>query len=187
MTLVALATDLPARINVAHAVCAKAMTAAVRHATRAGELLLRAKAKVGHGQWQKWQRDNLKFSPRTAQLYMYFASLTVEKRNAVADLPLRTAVLRLRRDARNEENQERLRIGRTSAPERAPATVPRDVPVIVEPVKPMTAAEIVDDFLGYVIAEAKREGFAEDDFIDGLCRWFGLVRPLPQLPQLSPL
>jgi hypothetical protein len=43
MTLVALATDLPARINVAHAVCAKAMTAAVRHATRAGELLLRAK------------------------------------------------------------------------------------------------------------------------------------------------
>jgi hypothetical protein len=92
-------------------------------------------------------------------------------------LPLRTAVLRLRRDARNEENQERLRIGRTSAPQRAPATVPRDVPVIVEPVKPMTAAEIVDDFLDYVIAEAKQQrGFTEDDFIDGLCRWFGLVR-----------
>jgi len=152
------------------------MTAAVRHATHAGELLLRAKAGVGHGQWQKWQRDNLKFSPRTAQLYMYFAGLTVEKRNAVADLPLRTAVLRLRRDARDEENQERLRIGRTSAPECTPATAPQSARKIVEPVEPMTAAEIVDDFLGYVIAEAKREGVAEDDFIDGLCRWFGLVR-----------
>jgi hypothetical protein len=182
--LVALATDLPARINAAHADCAKAMSSAIGHAIRAGELLLRAKAKVGHGQWQKWQRDNLKFSTRTAQLYMYFAGLTVEKRNAVADLPLRTAVLRLRRDARHEENQERLRIGRTSAPECTPATAPQSAP---EPVEPMTAAEMVDDFLGYVIAEAKREGFAEDDFIDGLCRWFGLVRPLPQLPQLSPL
>jgi Protein of unknown function (DUF3102) len=176
MTLVALATDLPARINVAHADCAKAMTAAVRHATRAGELLLRAKAKVGHGQWQKWQKENLRFSTRTAQLYAYLASIAPEKRNAVADLPLRTAVLRLRRDARNEENQERLRTGRTSAPERAPATAPQDAPVIVEPVKPMTAAEIVDDFLGYIIAEAKTHDITEADFIDGLCRWFGLVR-----------
>jgi hypothetical protein len=56
--LVALATDLPARINAAHADCAKAMSSAIGHAIRAGELLLRAKAGVGHGQWQKWQRDN---------------------------------------------------------------------------------------------------------------------------------
>jgi Protein of unknown function (DUF3102) len=178
MTLVALATDLPARINVAHADCAKAMTAAVRHATRAGELLLRAKAKVGHGQWQKWQKENLRFSTRTAQLYAYLASIAPEKRNAVADLPLRTAVLRLRRDARNEENQERLRIGQTSAPERAPATAPQDVPVIVEPVKPMTAAEIVDDFLDYVIAEAKQQRGCQCRFnFPHLCR--------SKIPQLA--
>jgi hypothetical protein len=53
--LVALATDLPARINAAHADCAKAIASAIGHAIRAGELLLRAKAGVGHGQWQKWQ------------------------------------------------------------------------------------------------------------------------------------
>jgi hypothetical protein len=62
---------------------------AVAHAIRAGELLIEAKAQVGHGNWLPWLKANFDGSERTAQNYMRLAL----KSAAVADLPtLREAI-----------------------------------------------------------------------------------------------
>jgi hypothetical protein len=39
----------------------------------AGDLLLEAKAQVGHGQWLRWLRDRCGVSDRIARLYMRLA------------------------------------------------------------------------------------------------------------------
>src|SRR5258708_2094965 len=58
-----------------------------------GELLIEAKHRYGkHGKWAKWLADNIEFSERLAQCYMRLARLPLQKRNAVADLPLREAL-----------------------------------------------------------------------------------------------
>lgn len=49
-------------------------TAAVAHAIRAGELLLRAKEQLPHGQWLPWLSANCSFSERTAQRYIRAAA-----------------------------------------------------------------------------------------------------------------
>jgi DUF3102 family protein len=84
--------DLAERINAEHGKAERALRSGVEHAARAGELLLKAKEKIGHGGWLGWLKDNVAFSERLAQAYMQLASLPVEKRNAVADLPLRKAL-----------------------------------------------------------------------------------------------
>jgi hypothetical protein len=55
----------------------------VGHAIRAGELLLEAKAAVGHGEWLPWLEANFPGSERTARNYMRLAT----NRQHVADLP----------------------------------------------------------------------------------------------------
>jgi len=47
---------------------------AVQHATKAGELLIEAKGKVGHGGWLPWLRENFSGSVRSAQGYMRLAA-----------------------------------------------------------------------------------------------------------------
>jgi hypothetical protein len=85
-------SDLAARIREEHAAAGTALRASVRHAIAAGELLIEAKSKAGHGQWLCWLTDDCDIPERTAQAYMRMARLPVEKRNAVADLPLREAL-----------------------------------------------------------------------------------------------
>lgn len=47
---------------------------ALGHAIRAGELLLEAKERVGHGHWLPWLEANFPDSDRTARLYMRLAA-----------------------------------------------------------------------------------------------------------------
>jgi hypothetical protein len=68
---------------------------AINHAIAAGELLLEAKRQVKHGEWLPWLAENCDIAERTAQAYMRLARTPLEKRNAVADLPLRDALASL--------------------------------------------------------------------------------------------
>jgi hypothetical protein len=88
---------LAEQINSAHEAAEQSLRASVEHAVRAGQLLIEAKRVHGrHGQWIAWLQQNIKFSDRLAQAYMRLARLPVEKRNAVADLPLREALSAIR-------------------------------------------------------------------------------------------
>jgi hypothetical protein len=65
--------DLAAEINRESELAERAWSSALRHAIRAGELLIQAKAQVRHGKWLPWLRENFERSERTAQLYMSLA------------------------------------------------------------------------------------------------------------------
>jgi hypothetical protein len=88
-------TDLAARIRAEHEATSEALKSSVEHGIAAGELLVEAKAKVPHGQWLPWLRDNCSISERTAQLYMRCAknrtAIETQIRNGVADLSLNEA------------------------------------------------------------------------------------------------
>jgi hypothetical protein len=72
------------------------MRQAVEHAIAAGELLIKAKKQVKHGEWQTWLMANCAdIAERTVQAYMQLARAPLEKRNAVALLPLREALASL--------------------------------------------------------------------------------------------
>ena len=79
---------LATRINEAHRECESAARSAVDQAVRAGELLIEAKGKVGHGSWLQWMGDNCECSARTAQRYMTVARNRdlIAKTTRVADL-----------------------------------------------------------------------------------------------------
>jgi Protein of unknown function (DUF3102) len=86
---------LAARIRREHEQVATSMTSVINHAIAAGELLLEAKRQVKHGEWLPWLAKNCDIAERTAQVYMRLARTPLEKRNAVADLPLRDALASL--------------------------------------------------------------------------------------------
>jgi hypothetical protein len=67
--LVALAAEIEAE----HAATQEAAQSALEHAVRCGELLIQAKAQVGHGDWLPWLEANCSFRPRTARAYMQLA------------------------------------------------------------------------------------------------------------------
>jgi hypothetical protein len=95
-------SDLPARINEAHVRAIEHAGQALGHAIACGKMLLEAKAKVPHGQWLPWLRDNITFGERSAQGYMRIANhIPIEKRNAVADLPIRQVLADLRTPLRS--------------------------------------------------------------------------------------
>jgi hypothetical protein len=60
---------LASEINAAHYKVLYSVRATLEHACRAGELLVVAKERVGHGHWHGWVRQNCGFSPRTATNY----------------------------------------------------------------------------------------------------------------------
>lgn len=98
--------DLAARIKAEHEATSTALKSSITHGIAAGELLVEAKAKVPHGQWLPWLKDNCEISERTAQLYMRLAknrgSIEDQIRNGIADLSLNeaAALLMLSSDAR---------------------------------------------------------------------------------------
>ena len=96
--------DLSARINEAHRLAIEHAGNAIEQAIACGQMLLEAKAKVSHGKWLPWLRDNITFGERSAQGYMRIAQrVPPQIRNGVADFPsLRAALHALatpRRDA----------------------------------------------------------------------------------------
>ena len=83
------------RINEEHQAAGEALNRSLHHARAAGDLLVQAKAHLGHGQWSAWLAENFRGSARTAQGYMRLASRFDElesKAQRVADLPLREAL-----------------------------------------------------------------------------------------------
>ena len=44
----------------------------IQKAMRIGELLVKQKEEVGHGNWESWMEENLPFNERTAQRYMEY-------------------------------------------------------------------------------------------------------------------
>lgn len=85
-------TELAEAANESHQRCEQAARTAVEHAIRAGEALAAAKAAVPHGGWSDWLKTNIRFSQRSAQLYMKVArevpKLTGAKAQRVAHLGL---------------------------------------------------------------------------------------------------
>jgi DNA N-6-adenine-methyltransferase (Dam)/Protein of unknown function (DUF3102) len=57
------------KINEGH----KLVGSSVDRACEVGKWLIEAKKQVQHGQWRSWQKKNLKFAIRTAQVYMLIA------------------------------------------------------------------------------------------------------------------
>lgn len=94
MSTTVISSALAIEINAEHLAAVGKARQALEHARRAGELLLQAKAAVGHGGWLPWLAANVKFSERTAQAYMRLAAGwdQLAKSAVVADLPLRDAL-----------------------------------------------------------------------------------------------
>jgi hypothetical protein len=88
--------ELAHRIKEEHGNVARALHRGFIHACAAGELLIRAKARAGHGKWLSWLRDECEISGRTATLYMRLAEnrgrMEDQFGNAVADLTVRRAI-----------------------------------------------------------------------------------------------
>jgi hypothetical protein len=101
-------SDLAARINAEHEAAVVAIKRGIEHSIAAGELLLEAKAKVGHGNWLPWLKANCPtVSERTAQLYMRLARHREElsKSATVADLTMKAA-LELLHDGASDDDIE---------------------------------------------------------------------------------
>lgn len=85
-------TELAAAANESHLRCEEAARTTLEHAMRAGEALTAAKELVPHGGWRDWLSENVRFSQRTAQLYMKVSRevprLTGAKAQRVAHLGL---------------------------------------------------------------------------------------------------
>jgi len=90
--------NLAARINEAHAHAIEHAEKAIDEARRAGELLIEAKAQLGHGGWLPWLAANCKFGERQAQRYIQLASnwtSLASNPTRVSDLSLRGALAQL--------------------------------------------------------------------------------------------
>jgi hypothetical protein len=85
------------------------------HACSAGELLIQAKAKAGHGKWLSWLQDECELSVRTASLYMRLAKhrvgIEAQIGNAVADLTLRGAIKLLSSPRQSDPHAEEMAEG----------------------------------------------------------------------------
>lgn len=88
-------SEIATQINVEHEKAIGAFQSGFEHALQAGEFLLQAKAKVGHGNWLRWLEKHCDASERTARLYMQVArgrSILESKSADFADLTLDGAI-----------------------------------------------------------------------------------------------
>jgi phage N-6-adenine-methyltransferase len=88
------ASFLVERINAAHDAAHGAARTAIEKAVECGQLLLEAKASIGHGGWLPWVKANLSFSDRQARKYMRLAQHAEElpNRNCGSDLGINEAL-----------------------------------------------------------------------------------------------
>jgi hypothetical protein len=85
-TLPGLAVEIRAEVQATEA----DLHSAVGHAIKAGELLIEAKARCGHGEWLPWLGENFEFSRRHAQRFMQMAA----NATSVSHLPSVNAALK---------------------------------------------------------------------------------------------
>ena len=89
-----------------HRAANRAHTDYVRLAVKAGEALIKLKALVRYGRWERWVEDNLGISNSTAKLYMRLARLAEPDRQRVVELSLREAQRALVTRRRPEGNPQ---------------------------------------------------------------------------------
>jgi N6-adenosine-specific RNA methylase IME4 len=103
--------DLAARINAEHTEVVHALKAGIEHGTKAGHLLIEAKAQIKHGGWLPWLKVYCLISARTATTYMLLAeNVELLKSAGLADLTIEQALKLItdsKREARNAEKIER--------------------------------------------------------------------------------
>ena len=99
--------DLAQRIKTEHQEIMGAKRNIVERAMKAGDLLIQAKAKAGHGNWLNWLKANcVGISERTANVYMKLAEGRAKieeklKSAATADLTINEALRSLAEEAPN--------------------------------------------------------------------------------------
>jgi hypothetical protein len=94
---------LAEEVNAAHRAARVASEVHFAEARRAGELLIEAKGRVGHGRWSKWLGQNFDGSARTARAYMQLAREQEPRNGSAADLSIRAAL------AQAKQRREQLR------------------------------------------------------------------------------
>jgi DUF3102 family protein len=156
-------------INAAHAEAEKSLRASVEHAIHAGELLIKVKLTVPHGEWIGWLTDNIDFSERLAQAYMRLAKMPPEKRNAVADLPLREALSAIRCREKKMADQAR---AASSGPARLVVGTAAIDAEPLPPSPPATARDIADDLVSQLVegVHEMRDRITFDDVYAALDR-----------------
>lgn len=103
--------ELKEVINTAHQefesakeVANRAFNAGLNHAIKAGQHLLAAKKKEGHGKWSQWVSENCSFTIKTAQLYMRVANKSsILAENGLASGTSLRVALKLLRETSTEE------------------------------------------------------------------------------------
>jgi hypothetical protein len=120
--------DEISQINHEHREAVKASKGLLDHPIKCGEMLKAAKAKVGHGEWDKWLTKNCpEISDRTARLYMRLATkqpelekVAKQNGNAVADLSIRGAAKSISKKQTPEQKETRRK---NQQPQLAPTVI----------------------------------------------------------------
>ena len=103
--------DLAARIAAEHEAAGAATRKTLQHAITAGELLIEAKDRVGHGRWENWLKKTCNVPPRSATKYMKLAEgrETIEKNQIGlgADLTINAALRLLKPKTKKAEPPDR--------------------------------------------------------------------------------
>jgi hypothetical protein len=97
---------LAAKANREHSQAQMAARQAVKHAVEAGELLLKAKEAVGHGNFIKWIEENFEGTPRHATRYMRLAKAADQKRIDPDEVSSLTEAENMLRDQDAEPTRE---------------------------------------------------------------------------------
>jgi hypothetical protein len=86
--------DLATEITREHEAATSAAQTAIEHARRCGELLIQAKAIIGHGGFLRWVAENCHVGERQARNYMRIAQNweVIANRQRASDLTLRQAL-----------------------------------------------------------------------------------------------
>jgi len=99
--------ELAARIKESHAACQATFQSSVQRAKEAGELLIRVKGSLAHGEFGRWVVAQCLFSPETARGYMRVARRWQElesadpERQRVTDFSYRAALAQLAKPRSN--------------------------------------------------------------------------------------
>jgi Protein of unknown function (DUF3102) len=97
--------DLATEIEREHTIVLGNLNNALRSALRIGELLIKAKAEIGHGKFTAWITENLPFTERTARNYMRIVNHKEEI--AAAGVTELSAVYQMIADNRNTSDEPR--------------------------------------------------------------------------------